>query len=64
MLTNFSSIADNFKGVLHSGCSYDINKHMFLFDKEHMYVVLIKDKGHVVRKYENIFCCGIQTITN
>lgn len=58
-LNKFDSIAESIKGTLHSGCSYDISKHMFLFDKDKMYVVLIKDKKHEVRTYDNIFCCGI-----
>lgn len=29
-----------------------------------MYVILMDEKGHQIRTYENVNCCGIKTITN
>ena len=47
---------DKITGILHSGCAYDIEKHMFLVDEKNFYVVKLDPEEVIV--HENIYCIG------
>eukprot|EP00347_Sterkiella_histriomuscorum_P013502 403364473 len=63
-LKDFPDIKDKIKGQLLQGCSFNISKHMFLFDDKNMYVVRMRKATNDFKTYENLFCVGIQTISN
>lgn len=64
-LRDFPDIKEKIKGSLSIGCTFNIVKHLFLFDGANMYVVRMRKNGiNEFKTYENIFCVGIQTISN
>ena len=44
-------------GTIHSATSYDITKHLFLFDDENLYV--IKNNPYTIKVYKDLYCIGI-----
>lgn len=42
---------------IHSATSYDITRHLFLFDSENIYV--IKNNPYTIKKYTDIYCVGV-----
>lgn len=45
-------------GTIHSGCSFNIEQHMFLFDEKNMYVIKMNPPECLV--YNDINCIGLQ----
>ena len=48
-------------GTLHSGCAYDIEQNIFLFDEKNMYVIKFEQEKSTWNciVYLNIYCIGI-----
>lgn len=52
---------DDIQYDIHSATSYDITKHIFLFDTENVYV--IKNNPYTLKVYKDVYCVGVLSFT-
>ncbi|CDW72552.1 UNKNOWN [Stylonychia lemnae] len=46
-------------GQIHSGCSYDLNQYLIIFDQQNMHLIKINEDDIAVTSFMNVNCVGI-----
>ncbi|CDW83468.1 wd-40 repeat protein [Stylonychia lemnae] len=51
-------------GMIHSGCSSDVDKHFFIFDEKNMYLIEILPDENEITTFPFVYCVGVQSFNS